>query len=177
MQRWYCWCLLPLLWKACELPEITGALDGVSVTLMEDGVDGGGGGAPVPTPTPAQPRVHAPAVTRARNRSASGRAGSRIRVLEIVRPTCRKGRMPLCVEANNQRKPLRHSSRREQTECPNKMRAISEWSCMPGPACQSGKALVWIWGAQEKIAPGTGGVENASKPLPSARARGKNKRG
>ena len=91
--------------KVCEFPKITGALDGDSITLMEDGVDGGGGGATGPTPTPAQPRVHAPAVRRARNRSACGRAGSRIRVLEIVRPTCGKGCMPVCVQANNQRKP------------------------------------------------------------------------
>jgi hypothetical protein len=80
--------------NVCELPKSTVASVGVGV---------GVGGAPVPFQIAAQPTDHAPTATRTGSSSAASRTCAAVLPVEIVRPTCGKGRMPLYVQANNQR--------------------------------------------------------------------------
>lgn len=92
--------------KVCEFPKITVALAGSIVTAIDAGGlgEGVGFGIGVTSPAPRLAQPCSPLATRTNNISASSHARFESFFEKFLRSSCGKGRMPVAMQANDQRK-------------------------------------------------------------------------
>jgi hypothetical protein len=90
----------------CVFPRITVALEGVTVTAIVPGGVGEGAGVGVTSPVPRLEQPCSPSNPSARSGSAHRRVRSDFFLGKPLGSACGKGRMPIGMQANNQRKRL-----------------------------------------------------------------------
>ena len=111
--------------NVCGFPKITVALGGVTATAIDPGGFGRGAGFGfgVTSPAPRLAQPCSPLVTRTRSNSDSSPARSEYFLDNFPGSSCGKGRMPVAMQANNQRK------RAQQEDANQKLRASLRYRC------------------------------------------------